>query len=222
MRAAVLCLVLSLGGSGALADAAGDCDQSEDAELRIEACTQLVQRSDQPPDELARPPQVVLAAVGTLLTTKELQKPLAIPPWPLFAVMFVLDLALGAAALAYGRDAPLPARRARDQDRRAALLGGLIDDVHGAKLQRRRMIGIDRRRLDEFRAVLEELAARYGVNASLEFVPWTDAKDLTQGARIVAAADRVNGGLLIDPFHLSRSSSRIEDIRDGPAKRFAS
>jgi tetratricopeptide (TPR) repeat protein len=54
MRAAVLCLVLSLGGRGALADAAGDCDQSEDAELRIEACTQLVQRSDQPPDELAR------------------------------------------------------------------------------------------------------------------------------------------------------------------------
>jgi tetratricopeptide (TPR) repeat protein len=54
MRAVVLCLVLLLGESAAMADAASDCDQGEDAELRIEACTQLVQRSDQAPDELAR------------------------------------------------------------------------------------------------------------------------------------------------------------------------
>ena len=38
----------------------------------------------------------------------------------------------------------------RYQDRRAALLGGLVDDVHGAELQRRRAAGIDIGRLDEF------------------------------------------------------------------------
>jgi tetratricopeptide (TPR) repeat protein len=54
VRVAILCLVLMLGGGAALADTAADCSQSEDPDLRIEACTQLVQRSDQPPDELAR------------------------------------------------------------------------------------------------------------------------------------------------------------------------
>lgn len=77
----------------------------------------------------------------------------------------------------------------------------------------------DEARLTERFGRFCDLAARYGVNASLEFMPWTDAKDLTQGARIVAAAARDNGGLLIDPFHLSRSSSRIEDIRTVPPQR---
>jgi sugar phosphate isomerase/epimerase len=50
-------------------------------------------------------------------------------------------------------------------------------------------------------------------------MPWTDAKDLTQGARIVEHAARANGGLLIDAFHLSRSRSRIEDIAGVPRSR---
>ena len=70
----------------------------------------------------------------------------------------------------------------------------------------------DEGRLTERFAAFCDLAARYGLDASLEFMPWTDAKDLLQGARIVEAADRDNGGVLIDPFHLSRSRSRIEDI----------
>lgn len=57
-----------------------------------------------------------------------------------------------------------------------------------------------------------DLAARYRLNASLEFMPWTDAKDLPQAARIATATGRANAGVLIDPFHLSRSHSRIEDI----------
>jgi sugar phosphate isomerase/epimerase len=57
-----------------------------------------------------------------------------------------------------------------------------------------------------------ELAGRYGLSASLEFMPWTDARDLLQAARIVAAVGHANAGVLIDPFHLSRSRSRIEDI----------
>lgn len=57
-----------------------------------------------------------------------------------------------------------------------------------------------------------DLAARYRLGANLEFMPWTDAKDLPQAARIVASAARANGGVLIDPFHLSRSKSLIADV----------
>jgi regulator of protease activity HflC (stomatin/prohibitin superfamily) len=59
-----------------------------------------------------------------------------------------------------------------------------------------------------------DLADRYGLRVDLEFIPWTEAKDLRQAARIVERAGRTNGGVLIDPFHLSRSGSRIEDIDD--------
>ena len=77
---------------------------------------------------------------------------------------------------------------------------------------------------DEFRliesfAAFCDLADRYGLRASLEFMPWTDAKDLPQAARIVGRSGRANAGVLIDPFHLSRSRSRIEDIAAIPASR---
>src|ERR1700712_693292 len=49
-----------------------------------------------------------------------------------------------------------------------------------------------------------DLAESYGLGADLEFMPWTDAKDLSQAARIVAATGRDNAAVLIDPFHFSR------------------
>ena len=64
-----------------------------------------------------------------------------------------------------------------------------------------------------------DLAGRYGLRASLEFMPWTDAKDLSQAARIVQRSGCANAGVLIDPFHLSRSRSRIADIAAIPASR---
>jgi sugar phosphate isomerase/epimerase len=78
---------------------------------------------------------------------------------------------------------------------------------------------LETRLTDSFGAFCE-LAGRYGLRANLEFMPWTDAKDLTQAARIVAAAVAATGssnaGVLIDAFHLSRSRSRIEDIAQVP------
>jgi len=81
----------------------------------------------------------------------------------------------------------------------------------------------DERRLSERFAALCDLAAPFGLSPSLEFMPWTDAKDLSQAARIVGAAHRSNAGLLIDAFHLDRSGSRIEDIATLPHEwlRFA-
>lgn len=77
----------------------------------------------------------------------------------------------------------------------------------------------DEARLTDRFAALCELAARYRLRANLEFMPWTDAKDLTQAARIVQACGQANAGVLIDPFHLSRSRSRIEDIASIPSAR---
>ena len=77
---------------------------------------------------------------------------------------------------------------------------------------------IEARLIDTFAAFCD-LAGRYGLGAGLEFMPWTDAKDLTQAARIVERVGRSNAGVLIDPFHLSRSRSRIEDIASIPPSR---
>ena len=77
----------------------------------------------------------------------------------------------------------------------------------------------DEARLVQTFAAFCELADRYGLGASLEFMPWTDAKDLPAAARIVERSGCDNAGVLIDPFHLSRSRSRIEDIATIPASR---
>jgi len=78
----------------------------------------------------------------------------------------------------------------------------------------------DESRLIDTFAAFCDLADSYGLGASLEFMPWTDAKDLRQAARIADAVQRDNAGVLIDPFHLSRSRSRIEDIAAVPPSRW--
>lgn len=76
----------------------------------------------------------------------------------------------------------------------------------------------DARQIDGFGAFCD-LAARHGLGAVLEFMPWTEARDLRQAARIVEACGRGNAGVLIDPFHFSRSRSRRADIAAVPAAR---
>src|SRR6516225_4980394 len=56
---------------------------------------------------------------------------------------------------------------------------------------------------DEARTVdrlgqLCDIAAPLGLTPSLEPMPWTDVKNITQGARIVKASGRRNTGLIID------------------------
>ena len=76
----------------------------------------------------------------------------------------------------------------------------------------------DARQIASFAAFCE-LAARYGLGAMLEFMPWTQAQDLPQATRIVERSGAANAGVLIDPFHFSRSRSRIEDIALVPPAR---
>lgn len=77
----------------------------------------------------------------------------------------------------------------------------------------------DEARQTENFAALCDLAAPYGLHPHLEFMPWTDAKNLAQAARIVANADRANGCVLVDAFHFDRCASRLEDLRQLPAWR---
>jgi len=77
----------------------------------------------------------------------------------------------------------------------------------------------DEARLTDNFAGLCELCARYGLNPHLEFMPWTDARDLNQAVRIVEAAGRYNGCVLVDAFHFDRSGSSLEDLaRVSPAR----
>jgi sugar phosphate isomerase/epimerase len=67
-------------------------------------------------------------------------------------------------------------------------------------------------RLTERFAQLCDLAAGYGIHPHLEFMPWTDVRDLQQAMRIVANADRPNACVLVDAFHFNRSGSSLDDL----------
>jgi sugar phosphate isomerase/epimerase len=55
-------------------------------------------------------------------------------------------------------------------------------------------------------------AARFGLTADLEFMPWTEVRDLAAARRIVAAVARPNAGILVDALHFARSGSRLQDL----------
>ncbi|MFF7706144.1 TIM barrel protein [Pseudomonas sp. NPDC007930] len=77
----------------------------------------------------------------------------------------------------------------------------------------------DEARTAERFAALCDLAAGYGIYPHLEFMPWTDARDLAQAQRIVLAAGRPNGCVLVDAFHFNRSGSQLEALKQWPAER---
>ena len=70
----------------------------------------------------------------------------------------------------------------------------------------------DEARLTERFAELCDLAAGYGIHPHLEFMPWTDVRDLRQAMRVVANAGRENGCVLVDAFHFNRSASSLDDL----------
>jgi len=62
----------------------------------------------------------------------------------------------------------------------------------------------DAARLAETFARLCDLAARYGLSANLEPMPWVDVSNVAQAMRILRSAARPNGGLLVDAIHFFR------------------
>lgn len=78
----------------------------------------------------------------------------------------------------------------------------------------------DEARLTDNFGALCDLALPLGLKPYIEPMPWTDAMNVTQAGRIVTAAGRANGGIVIDPIHFDRSASSIADIAALPSEFF--
>ena len=72
--------------------------------------------------------------------------------------------------------------------------------------------------LAEAFAALCEDAAGHGVMIGLEMLPFSTLPDLNAAMAMVAAADKSNGGLLIDIWHVMRSGGAVVDVADVPAR----
>lgn len=71
------------------------------------------------------------------------------------------------------------------------------------------------RMIDNYAAYCD--AARpYGITADLEFMPWTKAANVKIAHRIVAEANRPNGGVLVDALHFARCDATLADIEALP------
>jgi sugar phosphate isomerase/epimerase len=68
------------------------------------------------------------------------------------------------------------------------------------------------RRVETFRGVCD-LAAAHGMEALIEFNPYSGCRSLNEAAELARDAARPNGKLLIDVLHLSRSGGSPEDAR---------
>lgn len=64
-----------------------------------------------------------------------------------------------------------------------------------------------------------DMAADEGLRAHIEFLPFGGIPDLERGWDIVSAADRSNGGLTIDSWHLNRSGSTLDQLAAIPGNR---
>ncbi|WP_341645500.1 sugar phosphate isomerase/epimerase family protein [Thauera sp. SDU_THAU2] len=65
-----------------------------------------------------------------------------------------------------------------------------------------------------------ELAARYGMAAHIEPMPWTDVRDIAAAERVMAAAGRGNAGIIVDPIHFDRAGDTVDGLAAIPASRF--
>lgn len=77
----------------------------------------------------------------------------------------------------------------------------------------------DSGRLADRFAALARLAASFRLTVDLEFMPWTQVRDLAAARRIVEAAGEPNGGVLVDALHWDRAKSTVAEVRDLPRER---
>jgi sugar phosphate isomerase/epimerase len=64
-----------------------------------------------------------------------------------------------------------------------------------------------------------EAAAKHGLTADLEFMPWTSVPDLRTANRIVAQSGQPNAGVLVDALHFDRSKSLLGELVRVPTER---
>jgi hypothetical protein len=74
-------------------------------------------------------------------------------------------------------------------------------------------------RLADRLAAIDDLAVRYGLQAVLEFFPWTVGPNLDAAINVVNAAARPGLGILVDTLHFDRSGSSVEQLARTPRSR---
>lgn len=74
-------------------------------------------------------------------------------------------------------------------------------------------------RLADRLGAMSDLCGRHGMQALLEFFPWTKVPSLGAAVAVVEAAGRPECGILVDTLHYARSNSTAEQFRDVPASR---
>ena len=82
--------------------------------------------------------------------------------------------------------------------------------VHGADSNEARLI--------ETFVRLCDLAARYGLSANLEPMPWVEVSNLAKAMRIVDGAARANCGVLVDAIHFFRAGDSPQALAKVPRK----
>jgi sugar phosphate isomerase/epimerase len=65
-----------------------------------------------------------------------------------------------------------------------------------------------------------DLLARHSLTADIEFLTWTDMRDVRNVVRLLEAANRPNVGITVDSLHFYRSGCELEDLKDVPPELF--
>ena len=76
----------------------------------------------------------------------------------------------------------------------------------------------DRSRLVANFAALCDLAAGFGIGVDLECMAWRKVASFADAVDVVRAADRRNGGVLVDALHLARTGGVPADVLAAPAR----
>ncbi|HUQ26479.1 MAG TPA: TIM barrel protein [Burkholderiales bacterium] len=71
---------------------------------------------------------------------------------------------------------------------------------------------LESRLVDNF-ARLCDLAARYGLSVNLEPMPWVEISTVAKARRIIDAAGRANGAVLVDAIHFFRADNSFGDLK---------
>jgi sugar phosphate isomerase/epimerase len=76
----------------------------------------------------------------------------------------------------------------------------------------------DASRLSETFGRLCDLAARYGLAANLEPMPWVDVSNIAKALDVLEGARRENGGLLVDAIHFFRGGDTPQALSRVPPR----
>lgn len=101
-----------------------------------------------------------------------------------------------------------------DADFSAARLAPILESANLLGAKRLSVCGddSDRSRLIANFAALCDLAAEFAIGVDLECMAWRRVASLPDAVRVVAAAGRVNGSVLVDALHLSRTGGTAADV----------